>query len=40
MGERRVRIVVDRSFPMAQVKQAYQHAEAGGFFGKVVLTMA
>ena len=33
----RVRVPVERAFPMADVAAAYDHFEAGGKFGKVVL---
>jgi NADPH:quinone reductase-like Zn-dependent oxidoreductase len=33
----RLRPVVDRVFPFAQVRQAYQHLAGGLHFGKVVI---
>jgi NADPH:quinone reductase-like Zn-dependent oxidoreductase len=34
----RLRPVIDRTFPFAEVRDAYRHFEARGHFGKVVIT--
>ena len=33
----RLHPVIDRTFPFAQVKEAYRHFEGRGHFGKVVI---
>ena len=40
LAERQVRVVVERTFPLAQVVDAYRYTERGGIVGKVVLTVA
>jgi putative PIG3 family NAD(P)H quinone oxidoreductase len=38
LGDRRLRPVVDRAFPLERAAEAYKALERGGAFGKVILT--
>ena len=37
VGSAGIRPVVDRVFPFAQARQAYEHLASGAHFGKVVI---
>jgi NADPH:quinone reductase-like Zn-dependent oxidoreductase len=37
--EKKLQIVIDRSFPLAEARAAQRHLEGRGHFGKVVLEM-
>jgi NADPH:quinone reductase-like Zn-dependent oxidoreductase len=38
--EKKIQVIIDRSFPLAEARAAQRHLEGRGHFGKVVLTMS
>ncbi len=39
LHDRRVDVIIDRVFPLDQVRQAHEHLEEGGHVGKVIVTV-
>jgi NADPH:quinone reductase-like Zn-dependent oxidoreductase len=40
LADRRVRVIVDRVFPLARIAEAHRYLESGVNIGKVILKVA
>jgi NADPH:quinone reductase-like Zn-dependent oxidoreductase len=40
LADRRVRVIVDRVFPLARIAEAHRYLESGANIGKVILKVA
>jgi NADPH:quinone reductase-like Zn-dependent oxidoreductase len=38
--EKKLQVIMDRSFPLAEAQAAQRHLEGRGHFGKIVLSMS